>query len=78
MVRKTSGDNASSRMLTVKEASRLLGIHPNTLRRWSDCGIISAYRIRPRGNRRFKREDIDIVFREEKMAEPMNKLTDIR
>jgi len=78
MVRKTSGDNASSRMLTVKEASRILNIHPNTVRRWSEEGLIKAYRIGPRGDRRFKPEDIDIVLREEKMAEPMNKLTDIR
>ena len=78
MVRKTSGDNASSRMLTVKEASRILNIHPNTVRRWSEEGLIKAYRIGLRGDRRFKPEDIDIVLREEKMAEPMNKLTDIR
>jgi len=78
MVRKTSDDNASSRMLTVKEASRLLNIHPNTVRKWSEEGLIKAYRIGPRGDRRFKPEDIDIVLREEKMAEPMNKLTDIR
>jgi len=65
-------------MLTVKEASRILNIHPNTVRRWSEEGLIKAYRIGLRGDRRFKPEDIDIVLREEKMAEPMNKLTDIR
>jgi excisionase family DNA binding protein len=45
-------------MLTVGEASKILGIHSNTLRQWSDQGIITAYRIGPRGDRRFKRENV--------------------
>ena len=45
-------------MLTVREVARLLHIHSNTVRRWSDQGIIRAYRIGSRGDRRFRREDI--------------------
>ena len=45
-------------MLTVREVARLLHIHPNTLRRWSNRGLIKAYRITPRGDRRFRREEI--------------------
>jgi excisionase family DNA binding protein len=45
-------------MLTVREVARLLHVHPNTLRRWSNNGRIKAYRITPRGDRRFKREEI--------------------
>ncbi|MFP3880152.1 MAG: MerR family transcriptional regulator [Dehalococcoidia bacterium] len=45
-------------MLTVREVARLLHVHPNTLRRWSNKGRIRAYRINPRGDRRFKREEI--------------------
>jgi excisionase family DNA binding protein len=47
-----------SNMLTVREVARLLHVHPNTLRRWSNKGRIKAYRITPRGDRRFKREEI--------------------
>jgi excisionase family DNA binding protein len=47
-----------SNMLTVREVARLLHVHPNTLRRWSNNGRIKAYRITPRGDRRFKREEI--------------------
>jgi len=47
-----------SNMLTVREVARLLHVHPNTLRRWSNNGKIRAYRINPRGDRRFKREEI--------------------
>ena len=45
-------------MLTVKDVSRLLRIHANTLRRWSDKGIIKSYRVNSRGDRRFRRGDI--------------------
>jgi len=45
-------------MLTVREVARLLHIHPNTLRRWSNRGRIRAFRITPRGDRRFRRGDI--------------------
>lgn len=45
-------------MLTVREVARLLHIHSNTVRRWSDQGIIRAYRVTRRGDRRFQREDI--------------------
>ena len=45
-------------MLTVREVARLLHVHPNTLRRWSNNGRIKAYCITPRGDRRFKRDDI--------------------
>jgi len=54
-----------SAMLTVREVSQLLNVHSNTLRRWSDQGILKAYRIGPRGDRRFRAEDIAILLLEE-------------
>ena len=45
-------------MLTIREVARLLHVHPNTLRRWSNAGRIKAYHINQRGDRRFKREEI--------------------
>ena len=53
-----NNDNEIGPMLTVREVSRLLHIHSNTLRRWADQGIIRTYRITRRGDRRFRREDI--------------------
>ena len=53
-----SDGNQMGPMLTVREVARLLNIHSNTVRRWSDRGVIRAYRITRRGDRRFKREDI--------------------
>ncbi len=50
--------NQMDNMLTIREVAHLLHVHPNTLRRWSDKGIIRVYRITPRGDRRFRRQDI--------------------
>ena len=52
-------DNLQNNMLTLKEVSILLHVHPNTLRRWADRGIIKSYCITPRGDRRFMSRDID-------------------
>jgi len=60
-----------STMLTVREVSRLLHVHRNTLRRWSDQGIIKAYRIGPRGDRRFRPEDIAVLLLEESKGMPI-------
>jgi len=46
-------------MLTVSEVAQLLHIHPNTLRRWSNEGRLNAFRITPRGDRRFKKQEVD-------------------
>ena len=52
-------DNNSDPMLTVGEVSTLLHIHPNTLRRWADKGLIKSFCITPRGDRRFTSQDVD-------------------
>lgn len=59
----TKGRNVS--MLTAKQAADLLNVHINTVRRWSKQGILKAYRIGPRGDRRFKREDVAVLILEE-------------
>ena len=65
-------DNLPNNMLTVREVSQILHVHSNTLRRWSDLGIIKAYRIGPRGDRRFKQEDIGLLLMEESKGFPTN------
>jgi len=46
-------------MLNLQEASRLLSISNNTLRRWANVGKIESWSISSRGDRRFKKEDIE-------------------
>ena len=45
-------------MLTTSGVANMLHLHINTVRRWSDQGILKPYRIGPRGDRRFMRNDI--------------------
>lgn len=44
--------------LTLSDASKLLGVHPATLRQWSDEGKVRIFRT-PGGHRRFSRSDIE-------------------
>lgn len=46
-------------MLTVSDVAQLLGIHANTVRRWAQKGVLKVYRLGARGDRRFRRQDID-------------------
>jgi len=51
--------STDSEMLTTAEVARLLHVHPNTVRQWSNKGLIRAYRLGTRGDRRFDRKDIE-------------------
>lgn len=52
-----------SRLLTVKEAATLLRVHVNTVRNWSDSGLLPAYRLGKRADRRFLRGDVQKLLR---------------
>ncbi len=49
-------------MLTTSDVARILSVHINTVRRWSNQGILKSYRIGSRGDRRYRKEDIDEFF----------------
>ncbi len=53
-----TANKPKSGRLSLGPASRLLGIHPDTLRRWADEGRISAF-ISPGGHRRFDRRELE-------------------
>lgn len=65
---------APSDMLRTGEACRILSIHTNTLRRWSEQGLVKAYRVGPRGDRRFKREDIAALLIEKTKDSGIDKI----
>lgn len=57
--------NGIDPMLTTSDVARLLNVHINTVRRWSNQGVIRAYRIGSRGDRRFRQEDVTIFLAEQ-------------
>lgn len=46
-------------LLKLSEAAELLNVHPNTLRKWDKKGILKAVRFGERGDRRYRKEDLD-------------------
>jgi len=67
VITKTQNGNWDQvgRMLRTGEACRILYVSGNTLRRWNKLGIINAYRVGPRGDRRFRVEDVNALLAEE-------------
>lgn len=57
-----SNNNNIDPMLTTSEVAQILSVHINTVRRWSKQGVLKSYRIGSRGDRRFRKEDIDNFF----------------
>jgi excisionase family DNA binding protein len=49
----------ASGMLTTTEVAFFLHVHPNTVRQWANRGLIHAYRLGPRGDRRFRWEEVE-------------------
>jgi diguanylate cyclase (GGDEF)-like protein/excisionase family DNA binding protein len=56
-------------LISVAQAAALLGVHPNTIRVWTDAGRLAAYRINARGDRRYRRGDVEALLAEG--ADPM-------
>jgi len=47
-----------SELVTLSEASQILKVHSNTLRKWDKKGILVAVRFGERKDRRYRKEDI--------------------
>ena len=45
-------------LLTTSEVATLLSIHINTVRRWTNLGVLPSFRVGPRGDRRFRKKDM--------------------
>ena len=51
-------EEALEAMLTIRQVVDFLHISISTVRQWSDSGMLRAYRIGPRGDRRYLRDDV--------------------
>ena len=58
--------DAAIRGLTVREAAKLVGVSPDTVRRWADAGRLASYRL-PSGHRRFDQSKVE-RFRDDLLA----------
>ena len=67
-------NNDISPMLTTSDVARLLSVHINTVRRWSNQGILKTYRIGSRGDRRFDQKDVEQFLHEKVRVEQVNEL----
>ena len=45
--------------LSLRDAAKLLGVHPGTVRSWADRSLLPVYRTRG-GHRRFKRSEVEL------------------
>lgn len=55
-------------LLTIAQAAKILNVHVNTIRRWSNKGVLKTYRLGSRGDRRLKQGDINKLLRKGKPA----------
>ena len=62
-------DPAPTEWLSLQKASKVLGVHPATLRAWSNRGRIASQRT-PGGHRRFSRADLDAWVESQRRREP--------
>jgi len=45
-------------MVTIRQVADFLHVSISTVRRWSDSGILKSYRVGPRGDRRYRLDDV--------------------
>lgn len=55
--------NETGELLKLSQVCEMLKVHPNTLRQWDKKGILKAVRFGVRGDRRYKREDVEKLTR---------------
>lgn len=51
--------DARDELLTVKEVAQACGVHPNTVRRWIDEGLIETWSVLPTSRVRIPRSEVD-------------------
>ncbi len=61
--------NQNPKLLRIKEAAEMLGVNPETLRRWDNEGRLKAVRFGKRRDRRYVYEDLQKFIAESKKAQ---------
>jgi len=45
-------------LFSVNQVANIFHVHPSTLRRWSDQGLIRSFRLNSHGDRRYRKFDV--------------------
>ncbi len=61
MFELTAKNIGQRQMLTVSQAADYLGLHVNTVRRWTETGLIKCIRVGGRNDRRFALEELERI-----------------
>ena len=61
---RTKEIDTTEALITLREACQMLHVHANTLRRWCDSGLVRPCRLGPRGDRRFRPQDLIALLNE--------------
>ena len=54
------------KLLRISDAAEMLGVNPETLRRWDNSGVLKAVKLGTRGDRRYKRDDLEKIIEKKK------------
>ena len=61
--------NITNRWLRLSEVAQILGVHPSTVRNWSDKGVLPVHRTQG-GHRRYQRSEIDLWMQSQRASGP--------
>lgn len=63
----------SNEFLTIKEASRMIGVSPLTLRNWDNSGKFTASRHPINNYRVYRKSEVDMLIEDMKVKRPTTK-----
>jgi len=58
-------------LLRVQGVAQMLGVHENTIRTWSNKGILRCVRVGPRKDRRYRRIDVLKLVAQDQPTQPV-------
>lgn len=58
-------DTEVVRFLTVEQFARRIGVHPQTVRKWDNTGVLKAHHKTPSGRRLYTEEQVSEYFKQQ-------------
>jgi excisionase family DNA binding protein len=54
------------RFIGIGETAKMLQVHPNTLRKWDEKGVLKSVRLKAGLHRRYRKSDIEKIIKDHK------------